>query len=52
MLDGIVDDDTELFNDKLQRVGGLLQLQPAPRGPRWPNTYERLGQKTTESPPV
>lgn len=26
MLDGIVIDDTELFNDKLQEMGGLLQL--------------------------
>ena len=31
--DGI-GDDIHLFNDKLQRMGGLLQLPPAPRRPR------------------
>ena len=36
MLEDVVIDDTELFNDRLQGVAGLLQLQPAawmPRGP-------------------
>ena len=34
MLDGVVIDDAELFNHHLQRMGGLLQLQPAARRPR------------------
>jgi hypothetical protein len=37
MLEGVVIDDTELFNDRLPGVGGLLQLQPASRGSRGPN---------------
>lgn len=31
MLDGVVLDDAQLFNTKLQRVGGLLQFRPPPR---------------------
>jgi hypothetical protein len=37
MVEGAVIDDTELFNDRLKEWGGLLQLQPATRGPRGPD---------------
>jgi hypothetical protein len=45
MLNGVVIDDTELFNDKLQEWEELLQLPPPPRGPRW---TDPLGTTTTE----
>ena len=37
MLEGVVIDDTELFNDRLQEWERLLQLQPAPWRPRGPD---------------
>ena len=37
LLEGVVIDDAKLFNDKLQRVGGLLQLPPTPRRPGRPD---------------
>ena len=33
MLEGVVIDDTELFNDKPPTIRGLLQLRPPPRRP-------------------
>jgi transposase InsO family protein len=42
MLEGVVIDDTDLFNDRLQEWGGLLQLQPTARRPRGQTPYERL----------
>jgi transposase InsO family protein len=32
LLDGVVIDDAQVFNDKLREVGGLLQLRPGDRG--------------------
>ncbi len=37
MLDGVVIDDTDLFNDKPPTMRGLLQLRPPPRRPRRPD---------------
>jgi hypothetical protein len=50
MLDGVVIDDTELFNGQAPRVGRLLQL-PRPHGGLDGQTpYERLRQKSTTPP--
>ena len=45
LLDGVVEDDTGLFNQKLKEWGGLLQLPPATRQAWRPNPYERLLQR-------
>jgi hypothetical protein len=37
LLDGVVIDDAQVFNDKLQAWGGLLQLPSPPRRPRGPD---------------
>lgn len=37
MLDGVVIDDTDLFNDKLKQWEDNLQLPPPPRRPRRPD---------------
>ena len=37
MLDGVVIDDTDLFNDKLQQWEDNLQLRPPPRRPGRPD---------------
>jgi transposase len=36
-LEGVVIDDTQLFNDRPEGVGTLLQLRPAAWWPRWPD---------------
>ena len=52
LLDGVVIDDTEVFNDKLQEgVGELLQLPPAPRWPGRPDPL-RATQATHTDPDV
>jgi transposase InsO family protein len=38
LLKGVVIDDAKVFNDKLQGVGGLLQLRSAARRSGWPDT--------------
>ena len=42
---GVIVDDASVFNDKLQEMGGLLQLPPTPRRTRWTNP---LRTTTTE----
>jgi hypothetical protein len=37
MLEGVVIDDTGLFNTRLKRVGGLLQLPQTAWSPRRPD---------------
>ena len=49
LLEGVVIDDTGLFNEKLQEWGGLLQLQPASRRPRWPDPL-RAAKKQGNDP--
>ena len=45
LLDGVVIDDSGLFNDKLQGMGELLQLPPTPRRPRRPNPLRKTATK-------
>ena len=49
LLDGTVIDDAKVFNHKLARVGGLLQLRPPPRRPRRPNSLRTATTKDTGS---
>ena len=37
LLEGVVIDNTGPFDEKLPGTGGLLQLQPTSRRPRWPD---------------
>lgn len=52
MLDGIVIDDTELSNDKLQEWENFYNFNRPHGGLDGQTPYERLRQKTTESPTV
>lgn len=52
MLDGVVIDDTELFNDKLQEWEDFYNFNRPHGGLDGQTPYERLRQKTTESPSV
>jgi len=49
MLDGVVIDDTELFNDKLQEWEDFYNLNRPHGGLDGQTPYERLRQKTTAS---
>ena len=49
MLDGIVIDDTELFNDKLQAWEDFYNFNRPHGGLNGQTPYERLRQKTTAS---
>ena len=51
-LDGVVIDDTKLFNDKLQEWENFYNFNRPHGGLDGQTPYERLRQKTTESPPV
>lgn len=52
MLDGMVIDDTELFNDKLQEWEDFYNFNRRDGGLDGQTPYERLKAKTTESPQV
>jgi transposase InsO family protein len=52
MLDGIVIDDTKLFNDRLQEWEDFYNFNRPHGGLDGQTPYERLRQKTTQSPPV
>jgi len=52
MLDGVVIDDTKLFNDKLQEWENFYNFNRPHGGLDGQTPYERLRQKTTESPTV
>ena len=48
MLDGVVIDDSRLFNDKLQEWEDFYNFQRGCRQPRWTDDpHERLRQKAT-----
>ena len=51
LLEGVVIDDTEVFNDKLREWGELLQLPPPPRWPGRPDPL-RATQATHTDPGV
>lgn len=46
MLDGVMIDDTDLFNDRLQEWETFYNFQPTSRRLRRTNPFERLRQKT------
>ena len=50
MLDGVVIDDTELFNDKLQEWEDFYNFNRPHGGLNGQTPYERLRQKTTSMP--
>lgn len=50
MLDGVVIDDTELFNDKLQEWEDFYNFHRPHGGLDGQTPYERLRQKTTTPP--
>jgi len=52
MLDGVVIDDTELFNDKLQEWEDFYNFHRPHGGLDGQTPYERLRQKTTNPTPV
>lgn len=52
MLDGLVIDDTKLFNDKLQEWENFYNFNRPHGGLDGQTPYERLKAKTTETPPV
>ncbi len=51
MLDGVVIDDTEMFNDKLQQWEDFYNFNRPHGGLDGQTPYERLRQKTTTTPP-
>ena len=52
MLNGVVIDDTELFNNKAQEWENFYNFNRPRGGLDGQTPYERLRQKTTESPTV
>ena len=50
MLDGVVIDDTELFNDKLQEWENFYNFNRPHGGLDGQTPYERLRQKTNQTP--
>lgn len=50
LLDGVVIDDTELFNDKLEEWENFYNFDRPHGGLDGQTPYERLRQKTTEAP--
>ena len=47
MLDGVVIDDTDPFNDRLQEWETFYNFRRPPRRSRGQTPFERLRQKTT-----